>query len=108
MRGGNPVLKYEFNVIELDDKPCLLLQDRDINYVIEDYEFIEENITDNSRWSIHYNMISKAPDGKFYSVDLSRGATEEQYEAPFEYDSDEIKCSEVYKTQKLVDVWEEV
>lgn len=41
MEGGNPVLKYEFNVIELDDKPCLLLQDRDINYIIEDYEEIE-------------------------------------------------------------------
>ena len=41
IEGGNPVLKYEFNVIELDDKPCLLLQDRDINYVIEDYEEIE-------------------------------------------------------------------
>lgn len=41
IEGGNPVLKYEFNIIELDDKPCLLLQDRDINYIIEDYEDIE-------------------------------------------------------------------
>lgn len=41
MEGGNPVLKYEFNIIEFDDKPCLLLQDRDINYVIEEYEEIE-------------------------------------------------------------------
>lgn len=41
IEGGNPVLKYEFNIIELDGKPCLLLQDRDINYVIEEYEEIE-------------------------------------------------------------------
>ena len=41
IEGGNPVLKYEFNTIELDGKPRLLLQDRDINYIIEDYEDIE-------------------------------------------------------------------
>lgn len=42
IEGGNPVLKYEFDIIELQGKPCLLLQDRDINYVVEDY--VEEEI----------------------------------------------------------------
>ena len=31
----NPVITYKFNVIELDGKDCLLLQDRDIDYIIE-------------------------------------------------------------------------
>lgn len=38
----NPVIAYNFDVIEVDSKPCLLLQDRDIDFVIEDYEETEE------------------------------------------------------------------
>lgn len=34
----NAVIKYNFNVIEIDGKSCLFLQDRDIDFVIEDYE----------------------------------------------------------------------
>lgn len=34
----NPVIKYNFDIIEMDDKQCLLLQDRDIDFIIEDYE----------------------------------------------------------------------
>ena len=34
----NPVTSYNFDVVELDDKPCLLLQDRDIEFIIEDFE----------------------------------------------------------------------
>ena len=33
----NPVIKYNFNVVEMNGNPCLLLQDRDISFVIEDY-----------------------------------------------------------------------
>lgn len=35
-------LNYQFDIIEIDGKPCLKLQDRDIDYVIEDYEEVEE------------------------------------------------------------------
>ena len=46
MRDGiitdNPVVTYNFDVVEMDDKQCLLLQDRDIEYVIEDYEEIPD------------------------------------------------------------------
>lgn len=38
----NPVINYNFNIIEIDDKPCLLLQDRDIDFIIEDYEEVED------------------------------------------------------------------
>ena len=34
----NAVIKYNFNVLEIDGKQCLFLQDRDIDFVIEDYE----------------------------------------------------------------------
>lgn len=43
----NPVIKYNFDVIELDGKQCLLLQDRDIEFIIEDYEEIEDSTSLN-------------------------------------------------------------
>lgn len=36
--GSNPIVGYNFNVVEIDGKDCLLLHDQDIRYVIEDYE----------------------------------------------------------------------
>ena len=38
----NPVVKYNFDVIEMDGKQCLLLQDRDIDFIIEDYEEVPD------------------------------------------------------------------
>lgn len=34
----NPVTTYNFDVVEMDGKQCLLLQDRDIDFIIEDWE----------------------------------------------------------------------
>lgn len=34
----NPVIDYRFDIVEMNDTPYLLLQDRDINYVIDDFE----------------------------------------------------------------------
>lgn len=46
MRDGviadNPVITYNFDVVEMDGRQCLLLQDRDIEYIIEDYEEIPD------------------------------------------------------------------
>ena len=36
--GDNPVITYDFDVIEIDDKICLKLDTRDISYVVEEYE----------------------------------------------------------------------
>ena len=41
----NPVVKYKFDVILIDDKEHLLLTDRDINFVIEEYEVVNESIS---------------------------------------------------------------
>lgn len=38
----NPVLQYNFNIIELDGKPCLMLKPNDIEFIIEESEEIEE------------------------------------------------------------------
>lgn len=41
----NPTVRYDFDVIEIDDKPCLLLQDRDIDFIIEEYEELPDIIS---------------------------------------------------------------
>lgn len=38
----NPVMSYNFDVIEMDGKQCLLLQDRDIDFIIEDFEVVPD------------------------------------------------------------------
>lgn len=59
-------------------------------------ELIEDEICDNSRWSITYSMIFKVvATGKYYSTCYSRGATEQQDEGPYEYSPAEIECTEV-------------
>ena len=39
----NPVTTYNFDVVEMDGKQCLLLQDRDIDFSIEEWEEIPDN-----------------------------------------------------------------
>lgn len=39
----NPVVSYNFNVIELDHTPFLLLLDQDIDFIIEEYEEINDS-----------------------------------------------------------------
>lgn len=41
--GDNPVVSYNFNVIELDHIPSLLLLDQDIDFIIEEYEEEEDS-----------------------------------------------------------------
>lgn len=61
----------------------------------EDFTTIEKEITDTSRWSIQYEGVFKhEPTGKFYSADWSVGATEQQDESPFEYET-EVEFTEV-------------
>lgn len=45
IEGSNPILEYRFDIVEMDEKPHLLLQDRDIQFIIEDYEIIEDKPT---------------------------------------------------------------
>ena len=47
------------------------------------FELIEDVITDTGRWSIHHRIVFKH-DGKYYETSYSVGATECQYEVPFD------------------------
>lgn len=38
----NPIMKYNFDVVEMNDTQYLLLQDRDIEFIIEEYEEVPE------------------------------------------------------------------
>ena len=38
----NQVLEYKFDIIKIDNEDYLLLQDRDIEFIIEEYEIIED------------------------------------------------------------------
>lgn len=42
IEGGNPILEYRFDIVEIDGKNYMLLQDRDIQFIIEEYEKVEE------------------------------------------------------------------
>ena len=39
----NPVVSYNFNVIELNHTPFLLLLDHDIDFIIEEYEEVKDS-----------------------------------------------------------------
>jgi len=75
---------------------------------------VEDDIVDNSRWSIHHAMIFKIVDesselnGRYFQSAYSVGATEQQEEQPYEYAGDGegmILCEEVELVEKLVKVW---
>lgn len=38
----NPVTTYNFDIVEMDGKQCLLLQDRDIDFIIEEFEEVPD------------------------------------------------------------------
>ena len=38
----NPIITYNFDTVEMNGKQCLVLQDRDIEYIIEDYEEVPD------------------------------------------------------------------
>lgn len=40
----NPIVTYNFDVVEMDGKQCLLLQDRDIDFIIEEWEDIPDPV----------------------------------------------------------------
>ena len=81
-----------------------------LEVLYDDHEVIKkirDTLIDTSRWSEHHELIFEK-DGKLYSTSYSRGATEQQDESPFEYDPDEIECTEVEAYEKTVTEYREV
>lgn len=72
--------------------------------VYEDYseaKIIKNELYEKSRWSLHYELVFEYQN-KLYRTFYSRGATEQQYEQPFEYAADEIDCKEVIPVVKQI------
>lgn len=67
------------------------------------YNALEDHIIDNGRWSIHHEIIF-GHEGKFYQANYSVGATECQWERPWEH-VDKVVCTEVEKKQVMVEKW---
>lgn len=66
-------------------------------------EVVKDNITGKSRWSVQHDLVFKdTATGKFYVTSYSEGATEQQDEAPFEYEPEAIACDEVQPVEKVV------
>ena len=68
---------------------------------------MEDKIVDQTRWSIIHSLVFKHDDGKFYRVSYSEGATECQYERPWEYEEN-VNGVEVELKEVLVEKWVEV
>lgn len=71
----------------------------DKNYLVDElmlpYEgkVHEDKIIDTTRWSIFHSIVFEI-DNKYYQTTYHVGATECQYETPWEY-LDEVDCIEV-------------
>lgn len=65
---------------------------------------VYDKVVDVSRWSIHYERVFEF-EGKFYKTTYSRGATESQWEVPYEDDGDEVECPEVFPHQTTITVY---
>ena len=67
---------------------------------------VRDEITDNSRWSIHHFLIFSL-DGQLYSSQYSEGATEYQDERPWEYE-DTVTCTLMQQVERLVTDYEAI
>lgn len=61
---------------------------------------VSKEIEDTSRWSVVHSHIF-GWDGRFWYTSYSVGATEQQDESPYEYEEDEIECTQVFKVKRI-------
>jgi hypothetical protein len=70
----------------------------------DDWAKVKEEIIDTRRWSVRYlGVFSHKPSGRFYQMAWSVGATEQQDEQPFEFETPELE--EVVEKETLVKTW---
>ncbi|PSA89304.1 hypothetical protein C6370_20265 [Bacillus atrophaeus] len=76
----------------------------DKDYMLNEPESsLLEEITDTSRWSVHYRIVFPYQ-GRFFETFYSKGATESQYESPWEFE-DQVDCYEVELKEMKVRKW---
>jgi hypothetical protein len=73
----------------------------------EDWVTVKEEILETTRWSVlNLGVFMHIPTATHYEISWSVGATEYQYEPPF--DCYEPELYEVEETEQVVTVWERV
>ena len=40
----NPIVEFNFNIVIVDGKECLLLKERDVDFIAEEYDEVDETI----------------------------------------------------------------
>lgn len=71
------------------------------------YEVVDgPRLTTNTRWSLVHEYVFKDPDGNFWRSTFRTGATENQFEDPYEFGG--TKCFQVRPREKMVTTWEAV
>lgn len=68
---------------------------------------VDDTITGHFRWTVDHRRIFRH-EGRLYETFYSVGATEQQDETPYQNDSLEIECDEVFAVEKTVTVYEKV
>lgn len=69
----------------------------------DDFKMIENEMVNQRRWETDFEcVVQQISTGKYYSVEYSKGSTEQQDVRPFEYD-DEVEFTEVepYEVTKI-------
>lgn len=70
-------------------------------------ETLSEKVIDTRRWVIVYERIFEF-EGKVYQTIYEVGATEQQDQAPYEYEENEIECPEFEAIKKTVIVYRKI
>lgn len=73
----------------------------------EEGAVVLDEISGTSRWSVHHHLVFDF-EGKLYSTTYSVGATEQQDERPWEYDGDQIECTQMRTIQRLTTDYEAI
>ena len=68
---------------------------------------VSERIIETRRWVTVYERIFEY-EGKTYKTIYEVGATEQQDQAPYEYEKNEIECPEVEPFKKTVIAYREI
>src|SRR5690625_1014068 len=71
---------------------------------VEDKDFadiIHDNVIDTDRWSTHYEQVFSIGE-RYFRTHYSKGSTEMQDEAPYEYEGEWVEVTEVVPKQVTV------
>ncbi len=68
------------------------------------YNDVETTLVDSGRWTLTYELIFQDVDGKYWQTYYQTGATEMQYEPPWECEP-QVECAEVTKKKVMVEKW---